>query len=384
MRILAKIFVSAGIILFILFFAFPIADEVSWSITKSLWADRSKVDAAAAGAGTIVGMVLYSLMLLVCLWLIIKVWSGKKVPDTAEATNLEASFNATGPARKQQQWMQQQTIAKEELQERERSQQAHLDEERRQADARKKAEDENVNLADYANAKVAIKYRQEAADAWAQTSDLPVDLRRQFLTALDMDPRQDLPKLLSLVEGEHKKRVRPFTDKAANDAVEQARTISAEAAAEFIKVYDTFGGDLAAAKILEKIEREFGPSERTIIANQNRIKREKERERELHKVAYDAEQARRESRKRDQERREEQEREHERRKQVRREGQKRRQEIRLEQDELEQRDEAQREQQQPEIRRDKSKKLISKIGLGPLTTYMIFLFTVMLAVAALA
>ena len=92
MRILTKISVTFGIILFILFFAFPIADEVGWSITKSLWADRSEVNVAAAGAGTIVGMVLYGLMLLFCMWLTIKVWSGKKVPDRAEATNLEASF----------------------------------------------------------------------------------------------------------------------------------------------------------------------------------------------------------------------------------------------------------------------------------------------------
>jgi hypothetical protein len=138
--------------------------------------------------------------------------------------------------------------------------------ERRQADARKKAEDENVNLADYANAEIAIKYSQEAEEAWAQITNFPADLRRLFLTALDKDPRKDVPKLLSLVEGELKKRLRPFTDKAANNALEQARTISKEAAAEFIKVYDTLGGGIAAAKILVKIEREFEPSEQTITA----------------------------------------------------------------------------------------------------------------------
>ena len=84
---------------------------------------------------------------------------------------------------------------------------ALLDEEaeRRQADARKKAEDENVNLADYANAEIAIKYSQEAEEAWAQITNFPADLRRLFLTALDKDPRKDVPKLLSLVEGELKK-----------------------------------------------------------------------------------------------------------------------------------------------------------------------------------
>ena len=144
------------------------------------------------------------------------------------------------------------------------------EEERRQADARKNAEDENVNLGDYANAETAIKYRQEAEDAWVRTSDLPADLRRRFLVALDEDPRQDIPKLLSSVEEEHKKRLRPFSDETANDALEQARTISVEAASEFKKVYDTLGDRNAAAKILKKIESEFGPSEQTTTAIKNR------------------------------------------------------------------------------------------------------------------
>jgi hypothetical protein len=160
--------------------------------------------------------------------------------------------------------------------------------ERRQADARKKAEDENVNLADYANAEIAIKYSQEAEEAWAQITNFPADLRRLFLTALDKDPRKDVPKLLSLVEGELKKRLRPFTDKAANNALEQARTISKEAAAEFIKVYDTLGGGIAAAKILVKIEREFEPSEQTITAKKNRrrerVQKQKQKQKQKQRI----------------------------------------------------------------------------------------------------
>lgn len=93
MGILTKFSISISLIFFVLFFAWPIADEVSWSITKSLWADRSKVDASAAAAGSLIGVLLYGFMVLFCLWFVIKLWSRRNVLDKVEPTFTETSFS---------------------------------------------------------------------------------------------------------------------------------------------------------------------------------------------------------------------------------------------------------------------------------------------------
>lgn len=155
--------------------------------------------------------------------------------------------------------------------------------ERRKAKEAKKAEDGEVNPANYADAQIAIKYRQEAEEAWAQAQGLPADLRQKFLENLDEDPRQDVSKLLSSLEEEHKTKRRPFNDEAANDALEQAGTIAPEAAVEFKKVYDTFGATIAVTEILEKIEREFGPSERTMAATREKEAKRREEQSRLEK-----------------------------------------------------------------------------------------------------
>lgn len=58
-------------------------------------------------------------------------------------------------------------------------------------------------------------------------------------------------------------------------------TLSTEAAAEFTKVYDTFGATISPTKILEKIEQELGPSEQTIATNAAKVRRRREEARRL-------------------------------------------------------------------------------------------------------
>ena len=48
MNAFLKLVITILLIIFIFFFAWPITDEVSWSLTKTFWTDRSSVDAGAA------------------------------------------------------------------------------------------------------------------------------------------------------------------------------------------------------------------------------------------------------------------------------------------------------------------------------------------------
>ena len=59
MKVFSKFLISVFLIIFVLFFAWPISDEVSWSLTRSFWADRSRVDAGAALIGASFGALLY-------------------------------------------------------------------------------------------------------------------------------------------------------------------------------------------------------------------------------------------------------------------------------------------------------------------------------------
>ena len=121
-------------------------------------------------------------------------------------------------------------------------------------------------LGKYPNAQIAIKYRDDVEQAWAKAERLPHFYKNQFLMSLDKDPELDSLNLLSSLQAAYQIELRPFKDEAANNALEQARTISTEAAFEFKRVYEALNSIISVSEILEKIETEFGSSEQTIIA----------------------------------------------------------------------------------------------------------------------
>ena len=125
-------------------------------------------------------------------------------------------------------------------------------------------DDDTFNVGDFPKALMAIGYRREAEEAWSQAQHLPTEYMRRFLEALDEDPKCDALEALSAVEEEFKKEQRPFDDEAANDALEQVRTISPEAALEFKNVYETFGDTVPLPELIQRIEANYGPSEETI------------------------------------------------------------------------------------------------------------------------
>jgi hypothetical protein len=102
-------------------------------------------------------------------------------------------------------------------------------------------EDNEVNLGDFPKAQMAIDYRPDVMDAWTKTQALTVPFQRRFMESLESDPRSDPQKLAASLQEEFKKEQRPFDDEAANDALEDVRTISPSAVLEFKNVYETFG-----------------------------------------------------------------------------------------------------------------------------------------------
>ena len=120
-------------------------------------------------------------------------------------------------------------------------------------------DDDTFNVGDFPKALMAIGYRREAEEAWSQAQHLPTAYTRRFLEALDEDPKCDALEALSSVEEEFKKEQRPFDDAAANDALEEVRTISPEAALEFKRVYETFGETVPLPELLRRIKAKYGP-----------------------------------------------------------------------------------------------------------------------------
>jgi hypothetical protein len=121
------------------------------------------------------------------------------------------------------------------------------------------AEDDEVNLSDFPKAQKAIEYRPEVLDAWTNTQALPVPFQRRFIKCLESDPRSDPQKIAASLEEEFKMEQRPFDDEAANDALEEVRTISPEAVIEFKNVYEILGDTVPLPELLQRIEASFGP-----------------------------------------------------------------------------------------------------------------------------
>ena len=124
-------------------------------------------------------------------------------------------------------------------------------------------DDDTFNVGDFPKALMAIGYRREAEEAWSQAQHLPTAYMRCFLEALDEDPKCNVLEVLSSLEEEFKKEQRPFDDEAANDALEEVRTISPEAALEFKNVYETFGDTIPLSELFQRIEAHYGPTDKT-------------------------------------------------------------------------------------------------------------------------
>ncbi len=101
-------------------------------------------------------------------------------------------------------------------------------------------------------AMLAIEYCPETASAWATVQKLPRKYQNCFLQIVGAKPQQDARKLAAMLLAKYRKVVRPYGNDEANNALANARTISAEAEAEFMMVYDLLGEKVKPCGIAEK------------------------------------------------------------------------------------------------------------------------------------
>ena len=95
---------------------------------------------------------------------------------------------------------------------------------------------------DYVIAKTVIEYNEEARGYWEDLGRLPEEYQDRFLQMLDASPKGDPRQMYDDVCAAHEAKTRPYEDQEANDALEEMRSISTDAEAEFIRVYDLLGG----------------------------------------------------------------------------------------------------------------------------------------------
>lgn len=117
---------------------------------------------------------------------------------------------------------------------------------------------------DFPKALKVIEYSEEASKAWEQVKSLPEECPVKFLDALEKNPAQDVELLVLKIIEARRVELRPYDDDLANDAVEQARTISKEATAEFHEVYQLLQNKISPDEILKKLEAKYGMSKRSL------------------------------------------------------------------------------------------------------------------------
>jgi hypothetical protein len=170
------------------------------------------------------------------------------------------------------------------------------EDERRQAEALKKDEDQRrkeevlakaeddrrkeEELEKLVPAHIAIEYNPVGPEVWAEIQLLPNDFQDMFLERLVENPQQNLRELKDAIKSEFNDFLNPYDDPTANNALDQARSISPEAEGEFVRVYELLGKSIEPSDIISRIEQKFGPTQKT-KENEAREREENEaRERE--------------------------------------------------------------------------------------------------------
>jgi hypothetical protein len=154
---------------------------------------------------------------------------------------------------------------------------------RRKEEALAKSEDDRrkeEELEKLVPAHIAIEYNPVGPEVWAEIQLLPNDFQDMFLERLVENPQQNLRELKDAIKSEFNDFLNPYDDPTANNALDQARSISPEAEGEFVRVYELLGKSIEPSDIISRIEQKFGPTQKT-KENEAREREENEaRERE--------------------------------------------------------------------------------------------------------
>ena len=155
---------------------------------------------------------------------------------------------------------------------------AKTEDKRRKEEALAKAEDERrteEELEKLVPAHIAIEYNPVGPEVWAKIQLLPNDFQDMFLERLIENPQQNLRELEDAIKSKFNDFLNPYDDPAANNALDQARSISPEAEGEFVRVYELLGKSIEPSDIISRIEQKFGPTQTT---KENEVRERKENE----------------------------------------------------------------------------------------------------------
>lgn len=134
-----------------------------------------------------------------------------------------------------------------------------------------------------------LEYRDGAADTWREVQKLPMELQNRFIKKLREEPNLNLVRLSEELHAEHRRLMRPYGSEDANDALEDARTISLEAEHEFVKVYDLLAPEVAPAEIVKRLEKKYGPTARSILVQQKELeKKQRAKEERMLRLEHEA------------------------------------------------------------------------------------------------
>ena len=109
----------------------------------------------------------------------------------------------------------------------------------------------------FPKASVSVEYRNDVAEAWSRIQNLPSELVLEFLTTIESDPKQPVLSLEERIMVKHRQSLSPFDEEELTSHYLELKSISEEAAEEFVKVESILGGTLSAEEIAQKIKNKF-------------------------------------------------------------------------------------------------------------------------------
>lgn len=106
----------------------------------------------------------------------------------------------------------------------------------------------------YQKSHTAIKYLQEASDAWRRVEKLPPELQEEFLRLGDEDPRMNWLDAADSFEERHRMSMLPFASNEHNEAWKEALELGDIFAKEYLNAVRTLGEDLDPNDLLLKVK----------------------------------------------------------------------------------------------------------------------------------
>lgn len=146
--------------------------------------------------------------------------------------------------------------------------------------------------------RLIIEYSPEAYAGYEEISHLPDTYKQKYkdvITSGSANFSGNYQEIALTLSEEYKKSLRPYANQEANDALEDARSISSEAESEFKQVMSLVGHHEKPANILKIIESKYGLSERSIAerkakeAEAERLAKEAKARAEAEQLAKEAE-----------------------------------------------------------------------------------------------